>query len=100
MPRDTPKDIIAKLNATMVQVLADPRVQERFEELGIQITPPTSNRRKPCGLSRRPRRNAGGRSSRRPTSRRSESRNCVWLASDILCDDDPLPKRKTYKLYI
>ena len=39
VPKDTPKDIIAKLNATMVQVLADPSVQKRFEELGIQITP-------------------------------------------------------------
>src|SRR6202162_5327760 len=38
-PRDTPKDIIVKLNATLVQVLADPMVQKRFEELGIEITP-------------------------------------------------------------
>jgi len=41
VPKDTPKDIIAKLNATMVQVLADPAVQKRFDELGIQITPLT-----------------------------------------------------------
>jgi tripartite-type tricarboxylate transporter receptor subunit TctC len=40
VPKDTPKDIVAKLNATMVQVLADPSVQKRFDELGIQITPP------------------------------------------------------------
>jgi tripartite-type tricarboxylate transporter receptor subunit TctC len=39
VPRNTPKDIIAKLNATMVQVLADPAAQKRFEQLGIQITP-------------------------------------------------------------
>jgi tripartite-type tricarboxylate transporter receptor subunit TctC len=39
VPKDTPKDIIAKLNATMVQMLADPSVQKRFDELGIQITP-------------------------------------------------------------
>jgi tripartite-type tricarboxylate transporter receptor subunit TctC len=39
VPKDTPKDIIAKLNATMVQVLADPSVQKRFDELGIQIAP-------------------------------------------------------------
>jgi tripartite-type tricarboxylate transporter receptor subunit TctC len=39
VPKDTPKDIVAKLNATMVQALADPSVQKRFEELGIQITP-------------------------------------------------------------
>jgi tripartite-type tricarboxylate transporter receptor subunit TctC len=39
VPKATPKDIIAKLNATMVQVLADPATQKRFEQLGIQITP-------------------------------------------------------------
>ncbi len=38
VPKDTPKEIVAKLNATMVQVLADPLVQKRFEELGIEIT--------------------------------------------------------------
>jgi len=39
VPKDTPKDIIARLNAAMVQILADPEVQKRFDELGIQITP-------------------------------------------------------------
>jgi tripartite-type tricarboxylate transporter receptor subunit TctC len=39
VPKSTPKDVIARLNATMVQVLADPSVQKRFEELGIQPTP-------------------------------------------------------------
>jgi tripartite-type tricarboxylate transporter receptor subunit TctC len=39
VPKDTPKDIIAKLNATMKQVLADPPVRKRLEELGIEITP-------------------------------------------------------------
>jgi tripartite-type tricarboxylate transporter receptor subunit TctC len=39
VPKNTPKDIIAKLNATMVQILAAPQVQQRFEELGIEITP-------------------------------------------------------------
>ena len=39
VPKDTSKDIIAKLNATLVQVLADPMVQKRFEDLGIQIAP-------------------------------------------------------------
>jgi tripartite-type tricarboxylate transporter receptor subunit TctC len=38
VPKGTPKDIIAKLNATMVQVLADPSVKARFAELGIQIS--------------------------------------------------------------
>src|SRR5215472_6432846 len=39
VPKGTPKDIIAKLNATMTQVLFDPKVRERFAELGIGITP-------------------------------------------------------------
>jgi tripartite-type tricarboxylate transporter receptor subunit TctC len=39
VPKGTPKEIVAKLNATMVQLLADPAVKQRFEELGIQITP-------------------------------------------------------------
>jgi tripartite-type tricarboxylate transporter receptor subunit TctC len=40
VPKDTPKDIIAKLNATMVEILADPVVNKRFDELGIEIAPP------------------------------------------------------------
>jgi tripartite-type tricarboxylate transporter receptor subunit TctC len=39
VPKGTSKDIIAKLNATMSEVLADPAVKQRFEDLGIQITP-------------------------------------------------------------
>jgi tripartite-type tricarboxylate transporter receptor subunit TctC len=39
VPKGTPKDIIAKLNATMVQILFDPRAKQHFEDLGIQITP-------------------------------------------------------------
>jgi tripartite-type tricarboxylate transporter receptor subunit TctC len=40
VPKDTPRDIIVKLNATLVRVLAEPSVQKRFDELGIQISPP------------------------------------------------------------
>jgi tripartite-type tricarboxylate transporter receptor subunit TctC len=39
VPKGTPKDIIAKLNATMTQVLSDPQVRQRFADLGIQMTP-------------------------------------------------------------
>jgi tripartite-type tricarboxylate transporter receptor subunit TctC len=39
VPKDTPRQIIAKLNATLVRILADPSVQMRFEQLGIQISP-------------------------------------------------------------
>jgi len=39
VPRDTPNDIVEKLNATMRQLLADPPVRRRFADLGIQISP-------------------------------------------------------------
>ena len=38
-PKDTPKDIVEKLNATLRAVLADPTVQKRFDDLGIDISP-------------------------------------------------------------
>ena len=38
VPKATPKEIIARLNATMVEILADQAVKARFDELGIQIT--------------------------------------------------------------
>ena len=36
-PKGTPKDLIAKLNGAMVQVLADPAVRARFGELGLDV---------------------------------------------------------------
>ena len=39
VPKGTPKDIIEKLNATLRQLLADPSVERRFADLGIQISP-------------------------------------------------------------
>jgi tripartite-type tricarboxylate transporter receptor subunit TctC len=39
VPKGTSKDIIAKLNATMTQVLAAPKVKQRLDELGIEIAP-------------------------------------------------------------
>ncbi|MBI2717073.1 MAG: tripartite tricarboxylate transporter substrate binding protein BugD [Rhizobiales bacterium] len=38
-PKGTPKPIIAKLNAAMVEALADPAVQARFTELGLDVAP-------------------------------------------------------------
>ena len=38
-PKDTPKDIIAKLNSAMVEALADPNVNARFTELGLDVAP-------------------------------------------------------------
>jgi tripartite-type tricarboxylate transporter receptor subunit TctC len=36
-PKGTPKDIIAKLNAATVEALADPALQKRFTELGLDV---------------------------------------------------------------
>jgi tripartite-type tricarboxylate transporter receptor subunit TctC len=36
-PRNTPKDVTAKLNNAMVQALADPTVRTRFAELGLDV---------------------------------------------------------------
>jgi tripartite-type tricarboxylate transporter receptor subunit TctC len=38
-PKGTPRAAIGKLNAAMVQVLADPRTRTRFAELGIDVAP-------------------------------------------------------------
>ena len=39
VPRGTPKDIIAKLNAAVVGALTDPAVRKRLEEAGLDIPP-------------------------------------------------------------
>ena len=38
-PKGTPKDIVAKLNAAVVEALADPAVRKRFDDLGQEIPP-------------------------------------------------------------
>ena len=38
-PKGTPKDVIAKLNAAAVEALADPTIQSRLVELGLEIFP-------------------------------------------------------------
>ena len=39
VPKDTPKDIVAKLNAAAVDALNDPAVRKKFENLGLQMPP-------------------------------------------------------------
>jgi tripartite-type tricarboxylate transporter receptor subunit TctC len=39
VPKGTPREIIAKLNAALSQAFFDPKVRQRFDELGIQIAP-------------------------------------------------------------
>jgi tripartite-type tricarboxylate transporter receptor subunit TctC len=36
-PKGTPKEIIAKLNAATTEALADPAIQKRFSELGLDV---------------------------------------------------------------
>ena len=38
-PKGLPKDVLAKLNAATVEALADPALQKRFEELGLDVAP-------------------------------------------------------------
>ncbi len=38
-PRGTPREVVAKLNAAMVDALADPAIRKRFAELGLDIAP-------------------------------------------------------------
>jgi tripartite-type tricarboxylate transporter receptor subunit TctC len=40
VPRGTPPAILAKLNAAMVEALADPAVRKRLEDLGQELPPP------------------------------------------------------------
>ena len=39
VPRDTPKEIVAKLNAATVDALNDPLVRKQLENLGLQMPP-------------------------------------------------------------
>ncbi|SHH30869.1 tripartite tricarboxylate transporter substrate binding protein BugD [Bradyrhizobium erythrophlei] len=39
VPKDTPKDIVAKLNAAAVDAMNDPAVRKKFEDLGLQMPP-------------------------------------------------------------
>jgi len=38
-PKGTPPDVIAKLNVAMVEALADPAIQKKFSELGLDVAP-------------------------------------------------------------
>jgi len=38
-PKDTPKEIVAKINAAAVEALNDPAVVKQLENLGLQMPP-------------------------------------------------------------
>lgn len=48
-PKGTPKDVIAKLNAATTEALADPAIQKKFSELGLDVAP--RNQQTPEGLA-------------------------------------------------
>jgi tripartite-type tricarboxylate transporter receptor subunit TctC len=39
VPKNTPKEVIIKLNAAAVDAMADPAVRKRLDELGLEIPP-------------------------------------------------------------
>ena len=49
LPKGTPREIIMKLNAAIVETLADPAVRERFADLGQEI--PTREQQTPEALA-------------------------------------------------
>ncbi len=48
VPKGTPKEIIGKINGAIVEALADPKVRQRFAEIGQEIPP--RDRQTPEGL--------------------------------------------------
>jgi tripartite-type tricarboxylate transporter receptor subunit TctC len=39
VPKNTPKDVVGKLNAAAVAAMSDPAVRKKFEDLGLQMPP-------------------------------------------------------------
>jgi tripartite-type tricarboxylate transporter receptor subunit TctC len=48
-PRATPTEVIARLNAAMVHALAEPKVKERFADLGLEVA--SREQQSPGGLA-------------------------------------------------
>jgi tripartite-type tricarboxylate transporter receptor subunit TctC len=48
-PKGTPKNVVDKLNAALVEALADPAVRQKFADLGQEIFP--RERQTPAALA-------------------------------------------------
>src|SRR5215813_1295077 len=70
--KGTPKDVVGKLNAAIVDALAHPTVRQQLADLG-KCRCATNRRQKRSALFKRPKSRSGGRSSRQRTSGQSES---------------------------
>ena len=49
VPKGTPKDVIARLNAAAVEAMADPAVQKRLNDLGLEV--PARDQQTPQALA-------------------------------------------------
>ena len=71
-PKGTPKDVIAKLNGAVVSALDDPAIRKRFAEQSYVVTARENLTPEYLAKFHQAESRNGGRSSRRPASRRSE----------------------------
>ena len=49
VPRGTPADVVARLNAAAIEAMADPAVQKRLNDLGLEL--PARDRQTPAALA-------------------------------------------------
>jgi tripartite-type tricarboxylate transporter receptor subunit TctC len=68
VPKGTPKEVIAKLNAAAVGAMADPTVRQRTPTKVGRFRRASSRHRRRSAPFKRPRSKNGGRSSRQPAS--------------------------------
>jgi tripartite-type tricarboxylate transporter receptor subunit TctC len=48
VPKETPREIVARLNAAAVEAMSDPGVRQKFEQLGLEM--PDQNQLSPEAL--------------------------------------------------
>ena len=72
-PKGTPKEIVARLNAATIEALADPAIQKRFTELGLDVAPRAQQTPEGLAAFQKAEIDKCGRSSRAPASARRRS---------------------------